>query len=355
MPGMTGGELAQRIRKDPGFAKLRLLLRTSTDVELEMGQEIEFAFCLKKPLRKSHLYDGLLTVLSDSGAETSPSIDPQIPVVSRSARVLLAEDNEVNQRVAEEMLRNLGCQVHVVDNGKAALQECFQESYDAIFMDCQMPEMDGYEAARCIREMERDSTSHSPNGHSRLTHTPIIALTANALKPDREACLAAGMDDYLSKPFRQRELAEMLDRWTSKASKPPSTPVKRDQRSPEGQDKGPIEYRALENIRSTQPEGSGDILKQILSLYLDDSPKLLSQLKNAVEQGDTESVRRTAHSLKSSSANVGANHLSSLLAKLELRGREESLVGTAPVLTQILGEYGAVRDTLTRELNDGGK
>ena len=111
----------------------------------------------------------------------------------------------------------------------------------------------------------------------------------------------------------------------------------------------------MENIRSTEPDGSGDILKRILGLYLDDSPKLLSQLKNAVEQGDTESVRRTAHSLKSSSANVGANHLSSLLAKLELRGREESLVGTAPVLTQILGEYGAVRDTLTRELNDGRK
>ena len=123
----------------------------------------------------------------------------------------------------------------------------------------------------------------------------------------------------------------------------------------EDQDRGPIEYRALENIRSTEPDGSGDILKRILGLYLDDSPKLLSQLKNAVEQGDTESVRRTAHSLKSSSANVGANHLSSLLAKLELRGREESLVGTAPVLTQILGEYGAVRDTLTRELNDGRK
>jgi CheY-like chemotaxis protein len=210
MPEMDGLELCRRIKADPALSGVKLIMLTSLGVRghREQARDAGFDGYLVKPVRLSQLYDCLATVMA--GAEP-PAPSPALPAASserkphfapRGPRVLLAEDNPVNQAFALRLLQKLGCHVDVAGNGREAVAAVAQAEYALVLMDCEMPEMDGFEATAAIRRREASSP-----------HVPIIALTASAMQGDREACLAAGMDDYLSKPMRPKDLEAMLRRW----------------------------------------------------------------------------------------------------------------------------------------------
>ncbi len=203
MPGMNGIELAQAINADPAIASARLIMLTSVTSggEAEEARRSGIKAYLSKPVRRSDLY----RALSEAGVPAQPPKPAAVALAGLSGRVLLAEDNSINQKVALAMIRGFGCEITVAADGRQALAAVAQGDYDAILMDCQMPEVDGFEATEAIR---RDEASRG--GARRI---PIIALTANAIKGDRERCLEAGMDDYLSKPFTRAALHELLRRW----------------------------------------------------------------------------------------------------------------------------------------------
>ena len=257
-------------------------------------------------------------------------------------RVLLAEDNVVNQELAKEMLCSLGCSVDVAADGRRALEAWSESTYDLILMDCQMPEMDGYQVTRLIRGKEDSGT-----------HIPIIALTAHALQGDRERCTDAGMDDYLSKPFSQVELSRVLKTWSNQpgvaleeasqgSGEPPS-----EEASP---GRGFVDQKAWDQIRALDRDGSAGILNKVLKIYLDDSPRLVDQVSEAISTGDPDGLRLSAHSLKSSSAQIGALRLSELCRKLEALGRGASTSGADGLWEELKIEYTGVADTLKQQL-----
>jgi CheY-like chemotaxis protein len=185
------------------------------------GDEAHRAGCaasLAKPIRHAQLYDCLATVLGTDAAAAARLRTRAIlmnTLAQAQARVLVAEDNVVNQRVAARMLEKLGCRVDVVANGREAVDACRRIPYDCLFMDCQMPELDGYAATALIRQQEASTGQH----------TPIIAMTANAMQGDRERCVAAGMDAYLSKPVQSETLETVLHQWTASRVDPPVDPM----------------------------------------------------------------------------------------------------------------------------------
>jgi CheY-like chemotaxis protein len=212
MPGMSGADLARHVREEGALGRTQLILLTSmSSCDMASAQAMGFAAYLNKPVRRSELHWRIAGVLdgtlAPSPALPAPSLQPAAPV-----RVLLVEDNRVNQEVGKAMLRKLGCEVDVAEDGRAGLDAVFAKHYDIVMMDCQMPNMDGFEATAAIRS--REAELEVAGGPSAARRVPIIALTANAMKGDRERCLEAGMDDYLAKPFSKEQLETVLNRWS---------------------------------------------------------------------------------------------------------------------------------------------
>ncbi len=214
MPEMDGIALARAIKADPQIAAVRLVMLTSVVLHTDLPdlKRLGIESHLNKPVRQSQLYDCLAMVINRKSASSSSFLhtrpSPKALSTGFNAAVLLVEDNPVNQDVAVEMLEALGCQVDTAAHGLEALATLQQTAYDLILMDCQMPEMDGFAATRAIRERESQSAA-GETAH----RTPIIALTANAFEQDREQCLAAGMDDYLSKPYAMEQMCAVLEPW----------------------------------------------------------------------------------------------------------------------------------------------
>jgi CheY-like chemotaxis protein len=212
MPEMSGIELARAIRSNSAIAPLRLLMLTSLvqQGDMEQAHQLGIDGYVSKPVRQSRLYKSLIGLMNPQAKPLVPPTPIQRQTDSTFvARILLAEDNPMNQELVIAMLTLFNCQVDTAVNGREALEAWSGTSYDLIFMDGQMPEMDGYEATRLIRERERAAAQEKPPG----SHTIIIALTGHAMKGDREQCLAAGMDDYLPKPFTLKEFHSILERW----------------------------------------------------------------------------------------------------------------------------------------------
>ena len=214
MPGMDGLELARQIKADSTLSRVRLILLTSLGRrgDAKIAQEVGILAYLTKPVRQGQLIE-CLTLVMGTSKRTAVRADDQPRLIitrhslseahaQRSPRVLVVEDNPVNQKVATKILENLGCRVDVAANGREAVEGLARIQYSLVFMDCQMPEMDGFEATRLIRQQEQA-----------WGHIPIIAMTANAMGEDRAQCLAIGMDDFLCKPVQSQDLAEMLRRW----------------------------------------------------------------------------------------------------------------------------------------------
>ena len=221
IPGMNGIELAQAISAEPALSSTRLIMLSSltSGDSTESLREAGIAAYLNKPVRRAELYQCIAGVMGG----VQPVDAPPAPVIERedaplAARVLLVEDNFVNQEICAAMLDDLGCEAEVVDDGRAGVEAAFNRQYDVVLMDCQMPEMDGFEACAAIRARESELDAELKAAGLPPRRMPIIALTANVMEGDRERCFAAGMDDYLSKPFKKEQLRELLDRWLKNAS-----------------------------------------------------------------------------------------------------------------------------------------
>jgi two-component system, sensor histidine kinase len=263
-------------------------------------------------------------------------------------RILLAEDNLVNQQVALVMLASLKSRVDVANNGREAIEAHSRGSYEVIFMDCQMPEVDGYEATRAIREQEKKSN---------LPRVPIIALTAHAMQGDYEKCLAAGMDDYLTKPFTMEQLFSSLRRWKDTKEYAPAeggagggNGVSRAVADSNLPNRNPIDRSVLDGLRALQKPGAPDLVGKIVSLYLSDAAKMIETLGRAIQDMNTQEVFQTAHKFKSSSANVGALNLASILKEAELAGRQDQIEGIPKMFSRIREEFMAVEKALEAEV-----
>jgi two-component system, sensor histidine kinase and response regulator len=328
MPGMSGLDVATAIRerfRDRQAPKIVVLSSVGYSVNAEMLSGLGVSTWLRKPVRQSELHRCLAATRGVVLDETV--LDATLPPIAScrlKGRVLLVEDNIVNQLVAREMLSGLGCRIEVAGNGREALEALSNSRFDAVLMDCQMPELDGYQATRAIREREQVA------GGARL---PVIALTANALEGDRERCIEAGMDDYLTKPFKREQLARVLSRHLPAGSAPrASAPA-----LPRADDNTTIDESMLDNIRALAPGET--LLRQVLAAYLESSPKLLSELSNALASAETDRAHRAAHTLKSSSANVGAFRLSEICREVEAQVRDGELGAPREALARIHSEY----------------
>jgi signal transduction histidine kinase/CheY-like chemotaxis protein/HPt (histidine-containing phosphotransfer) domain-containing protein len=333
MPGMDGLDLARAIRADAALAATRLLMLTSVGVDGDAValREAGVAAHLTKPVRQSDLYNGLAEAVGRPrrAARREP---PAAPVSRVRGAVLLVEDNAVNQEVAREMLTSLGVDVHVAEDGEQALSVLATARYDLVLMDCQMPKLDGFEATRRLRAREREQ---------RVPRTPVVALTANAMQGDREACLAAGMDDYVSKPFTSVQLLLALRRWLPDAPEPASSAPREAASTPAS---AVLDPRALDAIRGIDPVRGDRILARVASAWLETAPAQLDALRKALAQGDAAALRDPAHGLKSSSANLGAQRFTELARELERLGRDGFLDGADALLDEAGRELERVRE-----------
>ena len=259
-------------------------------------------------------------------------------------RILVAEDNPVNQMVAMAAISQLGCQVDVVSNGMEVIEAMTAKVYDMVLMDCQMPVMDGYEAAKIIRGREQMGN---------LPRIPIIALTAHAMQGDRDKCLAAGMDDHLPKPFHQVQIRAVLKRYIVEGKAGANPPAGSD-----GKDVAPstgstgypgrvvIETSAHDELLMLQHDGAPDLLGKVIARYLSDAPQAIGTIGDALQRKNAREIFQAAHALKTSSKIVGALHLASLLEEVELRGRENRIEGAGGIFLMIREEYEAVKNAL---------
>ena len=259
-----------------------------------------------------------------------------------SGTVLLVDDEELVRAVASGMLERLGFTVLAAADGREALEKLEPMSFDFIFMDCQMPEVDGFAATRSIRDREEKAGPHA-------RRIPIVALTAHAMKSDRDECLAAGMDDYVSKPFTKEDLRKVLARWVTQASVVPIEDSKRRESAPTAV----LDPAALDELRRLEQEGDPDLVSQVVEAYLKSSSQLLDRLREAEADTDPAAIARAAHTLKSSSAQVGAHRLSALCKKLEAHGRAGRMNDTLERVEEIEAELMAVQTALTAGSAEG--
>lgn len=328
MPEVDGETLGRWIKADPQLSQTQLVMMTSLGLgeHSRRAAEIGFAAYLVKPVKQSRLQEALVMALGkSSGLSTSllgmspvlPQTTPREDRPRQSLRILLAEDNPVNQKVALRQLQSLGYMADVVANGQEVLDLLQRVQYDLILMDCQMPVMDGYEATRRLRQQERGS------GH----RTVVIAITANAMQEDRERCLQAGMDDYLSKPVLKEDLERVLNHWSQRiapsAAGAANGPASPDPPSAEGANGNsaptlpyPIDAAYLDRVTG----GDRQFQRELLQVFVQDCQNQLPHLRQAVTKGDPEELRKVAHRLKGASANVGANAFCQVARELEHLG-----------------------------------
>ena len=356
MPLMTGIELARAIREDASIHQPILAILTSVGLSItaEEEQHLEVAVRLTKPARTEELHRALLEAMQGT---SRPAIDRPGEIESsdsdaadHGAHVLMAEDNSVNQKVAVAMLESLGCRVRAVANGREAFERSEEERFDLVFMDCQMPMMDGFAATRAIRE--REAAPGETNGAQRR-RLPIIALTAHAMKHDRQECLDAGMDDYVKKPFTKDDLRNMVKKWRGERDQAVRSKEGAQSRAePREQAQEPssaatnVDPGALEQLRALGSDGGGDLIRRVVDTFLESSNEIVRTLRDALKAKDPEAMASAAHKLKSSSAQVGAVRLSALCKDLEARGREGSMAGAQELVDDLSGELEAVGEWL---------
>jgi two-component system, sensor histidine kinase and response regulator len=313
-PGVSGNrglKLCSVIRDLPGGRKIRKLLLSLAGKKAPSRRlaECDISTIITKPVKRSQLLASLERarlgekIGSNSSHGTGPSDTATIQKIkTNTSRVLVVEDNPVNQKVALHVLKQLGYQGTAVNNGLEAIARLNQETFPIIFMDCQMPELDGYETTRRIREMEA-KTASGGRAPSR-----IIAMTANAMEGDRKRCLDAGMDDYVSKPIMLPELESLLkeEAKTTQDSTPESTVS-----SPR------LDPDVLANFNKLSPDDAFDPLADLAELFSEEIPRQTTALHKALDNGDTAAFTRTAHTFKGSANNIGARRLADLCSQLE--------------------------------------
>ncbi len=336
MPGMDGLALGAAIKADPQLNGTLLILLTSSGSrgEVQHIKELGFNAYLHKPVKQSMVFDCLVAVFSESGwQETGPENPPLVTRYTiqetrrRRIRILLVEDNDINQKVALKMLANFGYAAKAVFNGKEALDVLEQSTFDVVLMDIHMPAMDGYEATRKIR-----ASCAVLN-----TRVPIIAMTANAMKGDRQACLEAGMDDYIAKPIDPQTLLEKLDKWVTvnrtrleNPESPKNDPAMRE-------DVAASRPMDLKTIKK-RTMGDRGFLKETVLNFMKQLPEYITAIENALKLEDAQQLCFRAHALKGAAANLSMNPLSDLAMQLEVLAKSENLSQGIRILAQIQHE-----------------
>ena len=351
MPIMDGLTLAQAVRRDPALSHMALVMLSSLtgSTEARQAQRLGIDVCLSKPVRQHDLVTALAQALDARPAAASSAPPPS--QVARGARILLVEDNAVNQEVARVMLEDLGASVKVAGNGRHALTALAHQPFDLVLMDCQMPEMDGFEALRLLRDAE--ATPHL----ALARQLPVVALTAHALAGDAERCFAAGFDDYLAKPVKQGQLAAVIMRlWRNAAPRAGQEPPPAPPPPPSVADEGEaavLDAAALERIIDMERRGATNLMSRLADTYIDSAGRLMAAAERALADHDAAGLRQAAHTLKSSSANLGARELAQRCAALELLARNGDLDEARRQWPAVLPDYERVVRAL-RRLAGGG-
>jgi CheY-like chemotaxis protein/HPt (histidine-containing phosphotransfer) domain-containing protein len=308
MPGMDGIELARTIKAEDALRETALIMLSSSGDVLGGDVASLFATHIRKPVRRARLHQAISRALRSPSApdaqpdgELSANVAPQ-PIRAQGARLLVAEDNAVNQMVVARMLEKHGFRPVVVPDGQKALEALTAEHFDAVLMDCHMPEMDGYEATRRLRRREGDDR-----------HTPVIAMTASAMEGDRQLCIAAGMDDYITKPLEPDYVMSVLERWVDQANGAEAV----------------FDPAKLDDIRSRL---DANVVADIARLFLQDVPGRITAIRSAA---DAESLRAAAHGLRGSAGTVGAVRMAELGAKLEEMGSAGAIDGAPPLIDEL--------------------
>ncbi|GAC1478441.1 MAG: hypothetical protein NVS2B14_19590 [Chamaesiphon sp.] len=343
MPLTNGITLGEQIKANAAIADVPLIMLTSSSLRDEVQQALKtgFAAYLVKPVKASKLFDTIVTVLSNQpqpnpSKENLPTLRqpqaletkaPMLELALPKLKILMAEDNLVNQKVALKQLKNLGYDADVVGNGQEVLQLLEKVPYDLILMDCQMPVLDGYETAReiCRRESSSFLTGRRP---------VVVAMTANAMKEDRQKCIDAGMDDYVSKPVSKDKLSAVIEHWTSEIFK----------------SKGIMQSESADRITNSNAldldwehlhqlsEDNTEFELELLQMFVEDVPTHLQAAEVAIANNDFQQLEREAHHLKGSSANVGATVMRVSAEKLEQMARQKHFEGATNVISD-LEEY----------------
>ena len=372
MPGMDGLRLAGEIRKLPGGSSLPLVLLTSVGVHSDSPDftSAALAGCLTKPIKPGQLREVLIRAISGTKAPApapSTRLDPTL-ANRLPLRVLLCDDNVVNQKVAARLLKQMGYRSDIAATGIEALAALDRQSYDLIFMDVMMPEMGGSEATRIIRERQ-SQPAQFPNYKSPII---IIAMTASAMQGDREKCLAVGMNDYVAKPVRLEDVRAIVERWgpvagkaeaiqertlnleqpTIQQSSNPAIHQSNIHQStnppiqPTAQEEAPVDMERLLDFAN----GDLESLRELVTLYIDQTATQVGQITAAVQAGRAGEVRRLAHSCAGACATCGIHRMVSLLRELERQGHEGTLTNAADLSRQISEEFECIRTFLEAQV-----
>ena len=335
MPGMDGLTLASAIKNDPVLAGTRVVMLAPFGQRLDhdLMDESGISQCLIKPVKQSRLLDALVNstqmAVVSPGPTPAPTEAAPIKRAATQLRVLLAEDNAVNQKLALRQLQKLGYTARAVSNGAEVLQELERVSYDVVLMDCQMPEMDGYEVTRSVREFEKQHPARAP--------VYIIAVTAHALEGDRERCLSAGMNDYLTKPLHIAQLEAALERAVRRRPSVEHTEVVLD----------PVCIAGLKELREP---GQADPLAELSELFTRESDACVRRMNEGLAAQDSNATARAAHSLKGSASNLGANKLATACSNVEQSARATDWMQVSAQLHELKAQLERVRESLKAEV-----
>ncbi len=327
MPDMNGFQVAERIKSAPELAATTIMMLSSVGHggDAMRCSEMGIAAALTKPIRQSVLREAMLAALG-SAARTKKALAPTPRATGpRSLQVLLAEDNAVNRRLVTAILEKHKHTVHSVENGRHAVAAVESSTFDLVLMDLQMPEMGGMEATGIIRAAEVATGAH----------LPIVALTAHAMKGDREACLGAGMDAYLAKPVRPHELLAVLDHLMGFAAAP----------EPMAVHKEPA-FDAADVL--ARVEGDRSLLAELVAIFLEESPIRLGEIRRCLASGDAKGVERAAHTLRGSVGSLGARAAAQAALALEIKGRDGALAGAEAEFAELEREMGRLEVDLTQ-------
>ena len=320
MPGMDGYELAGQIKGNPDLKDTILIMLTSAgqNDDYERCNELGIGACLNKPIYRDILLDKIVSAFSKKSFDRKIARPARrgIEPAEGSLHILLTEDVVTNQKLARGLLERRGHSVVVAGNGKAALEALEKENFDLVLMDIQMPVMDGIEATKAIRS----SSSFD-------SHIPVIAMTAHVMKGDRERFLEAGMNDYISKPLKVKELFSVVEKYLSKTNREAVRAINME--------------TALETV-----DGDEDFLKELWEIFIKEAPCMLNEIKKSIEEKNSSLLKEQAHALKSSSGHVGAVQMQELSFELEQNSDCEIIEEAFNIYKKLISEFDRVEEEL---------
>jgi CheY-like chemotaxis protein len=340
LPGLDGALVAVEMQKIPAAAMMPIVLLT--DLGGKNGDpsdaRVMFSHTVHKPVKPAQLCAALERALlspRNPTGQVAPPKAEELLAARLPLRVLIVDDNAINQKVAMRILQQFGYQPSVAGNGREALETIEHTPFDLVFMDVMMPELDGLEATRLIRK--RQMSGEHKHFQSRII---VVAMTAHAMQGDREKCLAAGMDDYLSKPVRPKDVRDMIDKWGGKIALESSHSLA--PAAPELPADAPVDLARMNDLT----DGNLDSLRELVEMYFTQTDKQLVQMREAIRDGKADAVRRVAHSCAGASATLGMTHLVPHLRELEKLGASGTLTGAEPICENVAGEYERIREFL---------